>query len=371
MSGSSRASVAPRRCANVVLLAALLLSTTGVALFATPDVAYAASASTTSALNLRKLPSTSSGIRRVMPAGSSVEVVRKSKNGFYYIIFDGSRGYAHGDYLNMNGGGGGGGGGSVPNGGATGNARTTSSLNLRSGPSTADSVILVMPAGASISLTGESSNGFLGVTYKGSSGWAHSSYIGSASSAGSSNEQDPGSGNAGSAKTTSSLNLRSGPTTSSSVILVMPGGASVTLTGNSSAGFLGVTYKSTSGWAHSDYISTSGGESASGGGSTSGSDYDTNGDGAWSRDEIIAIIYAAADYYGQSRSSMLRVATCESNLDPSNVTPPYSASGLFQFLPGTWASTPYASSDIFDPVASAFATGWMWSVGRRGEWVCQ
>jgi soluble lytic murein transglycosylase-like protein len=68
---------------------------------------------------------------------------------------------------------------------------------------------------------------------------------------------------------------------------------------------------------------------------------------------------------------MLRVARCESNLDPYNVTPPYSASGLFQFLPGTWASTPYANDDIFDPVANANAAGWMWSVGRRNEWVCQ
>jgi len=91
----------------------------------------------------------------------------------------------------------------------------------------------------------------------------------------------------------------------------------------------------------------------------------------YTRDEIIAIIYAAADAYGQSRVDMLRVATCESNLDPYNVTPPYSASGLFQFLPGTWATTPYKDQSIFDPVANANAAAWMWSVGRRNEWVCK
>jgi soluble lytic murein transglycosylase-like protein len=68
---------------------------------------------------------------------------------------------------------------------------------------------------------------------------------------------------------------------------------------------------------------------------------------------------------------MLRVAQCESGLDPNQVTPPYEASGLFQFLPGTWASTPFAAQNIFDPVANANAAAWMWSVGRRNEWVCQ
>ncbi len=34
-------------------------------------------------------------------------------------------------------------------------------------------------------------------------------------------------------------------------------------------------------------------------------------------------------------------------------------------------TTPYAAYSIFDPWASANAAAWMWSVGRRGEWVCQ
>ena len=371
--GSSRTTAISHRCANLFVVAALLLSTAAAAIVFHPRSAAAATATTTSALNLRAQGSTSSAVKLVMPAGATVEIVRRLSTGWYRILYQGVGGYAHGDYLSTGGGGGStsGGGGGSSSGGATGNARTTTSLNLRAGPSTGDRVLLVMPSGATVSLTGETSNGFLRLTYQGTTGWAHGSYIGNAGSSGGSDE-DPGSGNAGSARTTTALNLRSGPTTSSRVLLVIPSGATVTLTGTYSGGFQGVTYNGTTGWAYADYL-TSGGGTSGGGGGASGPDgsYDANGDGVWQRDEIISIIYSAADYYGQPRGDMLRVAQCESGLDPYNVTPPYNASGLFQFLPGTWASTPYAGQDIFNPVSNAFATGWMWSVGRRGEWVCQ
>ena len=58
-------------------------------------------------------------------------------------------------------------------------------------------------------------------------------------------------------------------------------------------------------------------------------------------------------------------------LDLHHVTLVGNDSGLFQFNPNTWLTTPYANEDIFDPRASALAAGWMWSVGRRNEWVCQ
>ncbi|HEX5499345.1 MAG TPA: transglycosylase SLT domain-containing protein, partial [Thermomicrobiales bacterium] len=72
----------------------------------------------------------------------------------------------------------------------------------------------------------------------------------------------------------------------------------------------------------------------------------------------------------QSRSDMLRVATCESNLDPYAVNPSGSY-GLFQFIRSTWQSTPYGDDDIFDPKANANAAGWMWEQGRQTEWVCK
>lgn len=91
----------------------------------------------------------------------------------------------------------------------------------------------------------------------------------------------------------------------------------------------------------------------------------------YSRGELVRMIEEAADYYDQPREDMLRVARCESELTPTAVNPRTGDSGLFQFNPDTWQTTPYRRSDIFDPRASAYAAGWMWSVGRRNEWVCQ
>jgi hypothetical protein len=47
------------------------------------------------------------------------------------------------------------------------------------------------------------------------------------------------------------------------------------------------------------------------------------------------------------------------------------ASGLFQFLPGTWRQTPYAPFSVWSPYANALAAGWMHAHGRGNEWACR
>ncbi len=86
---------------------------------------------------------------------------------------------------------------------------------------------------------------------------------------------------------------------------------------------------------------------------------------SYSERQIIQIIHEAADRHNQPRDDMLRVARCESNLDPRAINGPGNTHGLFQFLPGTFATTPYAEYDIYDPWANANAPGRMWSEGRR------
>jgi len=90
-----------------------------------------------------------------------------------------------------------------------------------------------------------------------------------------------------------------------------------------------------------------------------------------SEDEILSYIAEAAAEYGQSEQAMIRVARCESTLNPCALNGDGPYYGLFQYLKSTWRSTPYGDRDIFDPQAQALATGWMWQQGRKNEWACK
>jgi Transglycosylase SLT domain len=90
-----------------------------------------------------------------------------------------------------------------------------------------------------------------------------------------------------------------------------------------------------------------------------------------SEDEILDYIAEAARKYDQSKQAMVRVARCESALDPCAVNRDGPYYGLFQFLKSTWRSTPYGDRNIFDPEAQALAAGWMWEQGRKDEWACK
>lgn len=87
-------------------------------------------------------------------------------------------------------------------------------------------------------------------------------------------------------------------------------------------------------------------------------------------EQVIQAIYNAAAEYGQDPGAMERVARCESQLN-EHAYSPRGEMGIFQFHPGTWAQTPFAGTDPYDPVNNARAAGWMWLNGRKGEWVCQ
>jgi uncharacterized protein YgiM (DUF1202 family) len=166
---------------------------------------------------------------------------------------------------------------------------------------------------------------------------------------------------AGEIITATDLNLRESPSQDAPVSAVMPRGERVEPTGEHRDGFVEVRWQGSTGWAFGRHLAASRRVAV-----TLRQDATS-----WRRRELIAIIYDAADRYGQPREDMLRVARCESDLVPAAVNGPGGSYGLFQFKPGTWLGTPFAEYDIFDPRASANAAAWMWSQGRRREWVCQ
>jgi hypothetical protein len=85
---------------------------------------------------------------------------------------------------------------------------------------------------------------------------------------------------------------------------------------------------------------------------------------------VTEAIELACTVYGNC-ATLWRRARCESQLNP-NARNGSEASGLLQFLPSTWRSTPFARFNVFSPYANALAAGWMIGpAGRGGEWACR
>jgi soluble lytic murein transglycosylase-like protein len=82
------------------------------------------------------------------------------------------------------------------------------------------------------------------------------------------------------------------------------------------------------------------------------------------------ILDAFAPLGAAAQSWALRVAKCESNYNPYAVNRSSGASGLFQFLPSTWAGSPYHAQSVFDPTANAKAAAWLYQRSGPGQWVC-
>jgi soluble lytic murein transglycosylase-like protein len=92
---------------------------------------------------------------------------------------------------------------------------------------------------------------------------------------------------------------------------------------------------------------------------------------ACERGAVGACIHRAAVRWRVSEGLLRRRAWCESRNDPRAYNASSGSSGLFQFIPSTWRTTPYARYSIWSAKWSSLAAAWMVRVGRGGEWVCQ
>lgn len=78
-------------------------------------------------------------------------------------------------------------------------------------------------------------------------------------------------------------------------------------------------------------------------------------------------------FAGQGQTAVdwgLRVAACESGYNP-NAYNPDGASGVFQFMPGTFRGTPYGTQNIFDATANVDAAAWYYQRYGGGAWSCK
>lgn len=100
---------------------------------------------------------------------------------------------------------------------------------------------------------------------------------------------------------------------------------------------------------------------------------------ASSDDDIENIVRQAARNHGIDEDNFVRIAKCESTLNPNSVNYNYydngNPSGLFQHLAGYWparaARHGYPGASVFDATANANVTAAMFAAGQSYLWECK
>lgn len=191
----------------------------------------------TAASNFRAGPGTNHPVIAVIPKGATFTLTAQEQNNFYGVNYHGA-GWVYAPLI-------------VPAGTSespdpviVGEARTSTAVNLRSGPSTGHMVLRVVPAGAAVQVSNTVQNGFRYVVHEGLAGWMFDEYLVWGT------HQPPGE----TFTTTAALNLRAEPSTSAKILLVMPEGARVDALDAWANGFRKVSYKGTVGWAYTAYL---------------------------------------------------------------------------------------------------------------------
>ena len=203
-------------------------------------------------ITLRTSPSTSAGEICQIPLGAAVSYVGGAENGFYEIIYDGSRGYGLASYLSK-----------TPQSRARSSAASAASyetyyvvncqesITLRTSPSTSAGEICQIPLGAAVSYVGGAENGFYEVIYDGSRGYALASYL---SPNGPWNTVGNAVGTCVVVNCQESITLRTSPSTSAAEICQIPLGATVSYSGVEENGFYLVVYDGNTGYALKEYL---------------------------------------------------------------------------------------------------------------------
>ncbi len=250
---------------TVAILPGTARADTDLAVGGTGVVAYANGDS----VRLRTAPGYDAGTVDFIPEGTSVSVENgvfwaDDGSAWYQVTVSGETGYMDATYRASS--------GSLYT-KTSGDAVTNDSVNMRSGPSTADGVIVEVPAGASITLTGDNIDGWLSAGYNGNYGYIYGAFIGDGSSApspapaattdSSSSDSAPAAsgsdiswdGATGTRYTNDALNLRSGAGSDQGVITVLTSGTAVSLTGGVSGNWVQVKVDGAgTGWVSADYL---------------------------------------------------------------------------------------------------------------------
>ena len=213
----------------------------------------------TSALNVRKGPSTKNGIVTKVYKGDKVTIT-DSSNGWYKVkLSNGKVGWVSDDYIKVT--------SSSSSSNSTSSSKTgtvtTNSLNVRSGAGTKYSKVASVSKGTKVTITETKNNWHKIKMSNGKTGWVSADYIKistSNSSSSSSNSSSSSVSNKIGTVNTSSLNVRKGAGTNYSVIATVKSGQKVGVLSSKNGWYNVLLSNGKKGWVSSKYVKVSNGD---------------------------------------------------------------------------------------------------------------
>jgi len=188
---------------------------------------------TNGTVNLRAGASTNDEIITSLSEGTSVEILENQTNGWYRVRYNNTDGFIRADLLSES--------------GAAAEAktlRTTGTINLRSGPSTNNSILMTISANTGVEVLEQRADGWSSVVHNGTNGFIRSDLL-----------SDSSSGGVGTLKrTTTSVNFRSGPSTGHDTITQLSANTTVQVLEELSTGWSRVMHNSREGFIHSNFL---------------------------------------------------------------------------------------------------------------------
>jgi len=193
---------------------------------------------TTDNVNMRSGASTDTSIIRTLVANTGVEVLENQSNGWSRVRHNGTAGFIRSDFLSESG---------ASSAQTATTLKTNGSVNLRSGPSTSNSIIRTLSGSTSVEVLENQSNGWSRVKHNGTTGFIKTDLL-----------SETGSSSSGAAigtlRTITGVNFRTGPSTSNSIITVLPVNTSVEVLENQSNGWSRVRHNGTVGFVSSEFL---------------------------------------------------------------------------------------------------------------------
>ena len=218
-----------------------LVLTVGAVTITASATASTAMVATTS-VNMRSGPATSHPVLTVLSPQQSVSATGTVTNGWLQVVAGGRTGWVHQAYLKAVEAAA----STAPT--ATGTARTTAAVNVRSGPGTTYGVVATVAKGTALPTTGQKTSSWTQVVHAGVARWIASSYLTAGPVA-----TAPA---AGQVRTTADLSLRTGGTEADASTGVLPANSIVDTTGRTTADYTEISHQGALRWIATRYTTS-------------------------------------------------------------------------------------------------------------------